>query len=38
MDSTRPVRRPAPSPIPVGPTLIRTPRDGSLFRGWGVTL
>jgi len=21
-----------------GPTLIRTPRDSGLFRGWGITL
>jgi hypothetical protein len=32
----RPIRRPAPaSPAP---TLIRAPRDTSLFRGWGITL
>ncbi len=34
--TVRPVR-PQPATVPV-PTLIRTPRDGSLFRGWGVTL
>jgi hypothetical protein len=34
--STRPIR--PQSPITTGPTLIRTPRDSSLFRGWGVTL
>jgi hypothetical protein len=22
----------------LGPTLVRTPRDSSLFRGWGITL
>ena len=34
--TVRPIRRPQPGPV--GPTLIRTPRDSSLFRGWGVTL
>ena len=34
--TVRPIRR--PQPAPAGPTLIRTPRDASLFRGWGVTL
>jgi hypothetical protein len=32
----RPIRRPAPATP--APTLIRTPRDSSLFRGWGITL
>lgn len=32
----RPVSR--PDDLPVRPTHIRTPRDGSLFRGWGITL
>ena len=31
----RPIRRPRSAP---GPTLIPTPRDPSLFRGWGITL
>ena len=40
MDVIRPVphpttQRPAGAPRP---TVVRTPRDGSLFRGWGVTL
>jgi hypothetical protein len=35
--SPRPVRRPLP-PTAAAPTLIRPPRDTSLFRGWGVTL
>ena len=35
--TVRPVRRPQTATCPV-PTLIRTPRDASLFRGWGVTL
>jgi hypothetical protein len=39
MDTARPIRRPLPTTNPtIGPTLIRTPRDGSLFRGWGITL
>jgi hypothetical protein len=38
MDTTRPIRRPQPATPVSGPTLIRTPRDGSLFRGWGITL
>jgi hypothetical protein len=29
---------PQPARPAAGPTLIRTPRDSSLFRGWGVTL
>jgi hypothetical protein len=37
MDITRPVRRPQPA-RPTRPTLIRTPRDSQLFRGWGITL
>jgi len=32
----RPVHKPA-TPA-AGPTVIRTPRDTGLFRGWGVTL
>ena len=35
--ASRPIRRPQPTLVPV-PTLVRTPRDSSLFRGWGVTL
>lgn len=35
--TTRPIRRPQPTVAPA-PTLVRTPRDSSLFRGWGVTL
>lgn len=35
--TARPIRRPQPTLAPV-PTLVRTPRDSSLFRGWGVTL
>ena len=35
--TVRPIRRPQVAPA-AGPTLIRTPRDSSLFRGWGVTL
>ena len=34
--TVRPIRR--PEPVRPGPTLIRTPQDTSLFRGWGVTL
>ncbi|MEA2689960.1 MAG: hypothetical protein QOD51_2567, partial [Candidatus Eremiobacteraeota bacterium] len=34
--TARPIR-PQAAPAP-RPTLIRTPRDSSLFRGWGVTL
>jgi hypothetical protein len=36
MDTKRPVFR--PQPRPARPTLIRTPRDPELFRGWGITL
>jgi hypothetical protein len=35
MDTKRPVFRPQ---LPKRPTLIRTPRDPELFRGWGITL
>ena len=40
METTvRTIRRPTPpAAAPAGPTLIRTPRDSSIFRGWGVTL
>jgi hypothetical protein len=38
METARPIRRPSPITPNAGPTLIRTPRDSSLFRGWGVTL
>jgi hypothetical protein len=35
--TVRSTHRPQPTLAPV-PTLVRTPRDSSLFRGWGVTL
>jgi len=35
--STRPVVPQSYRPA-VGATLIRTPRDSNLFRGWGITL
>jgi hypothetical protein len=34
----RPVRRPAPTRPESAPTLVRTPGDSSLFKGWGITL
>jgi hypothetical protein len=37
MDNARPVFRPQ-TPRPPRPTLIRTPQDSQLFRGWGITL
>jgi hypothetical protein len=37
MEAARPVRRPQPA-HPARPTLIRTPQDSQLFRGWGITL
>jgi hypothetical protein len=38
MDSSRPIFRPQPvRPAPT-PTLVRTPQDSRLFRGWGITL
>ena len=36
--ATRPIRRPAPIRPNAAPTLVRTPGDSSLFRGWGITL
>jgi hypothetical protein len=36
--TVRPIRRPQPAQPIVGPTLIRTPRDSSLFGGWGVRI
>ncbi len=36
--TVRPIRRPQPLQPAAGPTLVRVPRDSSLFRGWGVTL
>lgn len=37
MEKNRPVYRPQ-TVTPPAPTLVRTPRDSQLFRGWGVTL
>jgi hypothetical protein len=37
METKRPVFRPQ-APRPTRPTLIRTPADSQLFRGWGITL
>lgn len=37
----RPAVRPSiatPAQRPAAPTLVRTPRDSQLFRGWGITL
>jgi hypothetical protein len=40
MDVIRPISRPTTQRPAAGPrpTLVRTPGDSSLFRGWGVTL
>ncbi len=36
--TVRTIRRPQPAQPVVGPTLIRTPRDSSIFGGWGVRI
>ena len=38
MEKNRPVVRPTLNRPTAAPTLVRMPRDSSLFRGWGVTL
>ena len=35
--TVRTIRRPQPAQ-PIGPTLIRTPRDSGIFGGWGVRI
>jgi hypothetical protein len=38
---TNPTVRPIPQPVArhnARPTLVRTPGDSSLFKGWGITL
>jgi len=35
--TARPVHRPIPGPN-ARPTIVRTPGDSSIFKGWGITL
>jgi hypothetical protein len=38
--TARPIRRPMPTiqPAAATPTLVRAPRDSSIFGGWGVRI
>ncbi|HEX3551480.1 MAG TPA: hypothetical protein VHT53_13935 [Candidatus Elarobacter sp.] len=36
--TARPVHHPYPTRPNASPTIVRTPGDSSLFRGWGITL
>jgi len=36
--TVRPVRNPSPARPNARPTVVRTPGDSSLFKGWGITL
>ncbi len=36
--TVRPVRRPVPTSSNARPTVVRTPGDSSIFKGWGITL
>jgi len=38
MEIRRPLTRPLINRPAAVPTLVRTPRDAGLFRGWGITL
>ena len=36
--TARPIRRPLPMQPAASPTVVRAPRDASIFGGWGVRI